>query len=171
MSMQSRDRLGLLFGSILDDLLEIVYEYRERGESKDHVKKVEAVLPPHTHSPCTMRPLLQRTLPRIPRRLVFARYAHSVVPKLTSPTSEDVAHFASFLAPNSIISTLGEKASSSGEGELEQYNADWMGKYRGKSRIVLRPKTTQEVSSILKHCWERRIGVVPQGGNTGLVGE
>ncbi|KAG8807733.1 hypothetical protein FRC18_005398 [Serendipita sp. 400] len=45
-----------------------------------------------------------------------------------------------------------------------------MGKYRGKSRIVLRPKTTEDVSKIMKHCWERRIGVVPQGGNTGLVG-
>ena len=45
-----------------------------------------------------------------------------------------------------------------------------MGKYKGKSRAVLKPKTTQEVSEILKWCWERRIGVVPQGGNTGLVG-
>ncbi|CAA7266588.1 unnamed protein product [Cyclocybe aegerita] len=45
-----------------------------------------------------------------------------------------------------------------------------MGRFRGRSSTVLKPKTTQEVSEILKWCNERRIGVVPQGGNTGLVG-
>jgi FAD/FMN-containing dehydrogenase len=35
---------------------------------------------------------------------------------------------------------------------------------------VVRPETTQEVSNILKYCHEERIGVVPQAGNTGLVG-
>jgi FAD/FMN-containing dehydrogenase len=54
--------------------------------------------------------------------------------------------------------------------EIEQYNTDWLGKYRGKSTTVLRPQTTEQVSKILKWCHERRIGVVPQGGNTGLVG-
>lgn len=45
-----------------------------------------------------------------------------------------------------------------------------MNKYHGQSTTVLRPKTTQEVSEIVKWCNERRIGIVPQGGNTGLVG-
>ena len=45
-----------------------------------------------------------------------------------------------------------------------------MGKYTGSSSTILKPKTTQEVSKILKWCWENRIAVVPQGGNTGLVG-
>jgi FAD/FMN-containing dehydrogenase len=39
-----------------------------------------------------------------------------------------------------------------------------------RSTVALRPKTTQEVSEILKYCNERRLAVVPQGGNTGLVG-
>ena len=34
----------------------------------------------------------------------------------------------------------------------------------------MKPLTTKEVSSILKYCNEQRLGVVPQGGNTGLVG-
>jgi hypothetical protein len=54
--------------------------------------------------------------------------------------------------------------------EIEQYNTDWMGRYRGRSTTVLRPQTTEQVSKIMKWCHERRIGVVPQGGNTGLVG-
>jgi len=35
---------------------------------------------------------------------------------------------------------------------------------------VLKPKTTEQVSSILKYCYERGIAVCIQGGNTGLVG-
>jgi (R)-2-hydroxyglutarate---pyruvate transhydrogenase len=119
-----------------------------------------------------MRPRLIRPLIRLPRRVVPRRWAHSTSPQLTSPTVDDIAHFARFLPQNAIITTLkdGESKESEGIDELEQYNADWLGKYRGQSRVVLRPKSVQEVSKIMKHCWERRIGVVPQGGNTGLVG-
>lgn len=35
---------------------------------------------------------------------------------------------------------------------------------------MLLPKTTTEVSEILNYCNERNLAVVPQGGNTGLVG-
>lgn len=54
--------------------------------------------------------------------------------------------------------------------ELESYNTDWLRNLRGQSAVALRPKTTDEVSKILAHCNARRIAVVPQGGNTGLVG-
>jgi len=36
--------------------------------------------------------------------------------------------------------------------------------------MVVRPKTTHEVSSILSYCNDEEIGIVPQAGNTGLVG-
>ena len=35
---------------------------------------------------------------------------------------------------------------------------------------MLRPQTTEQVSKIMQWCYEHRIGVVQQGGNTGLVG-
>jgi len=54
--------------------------------------------------------------------------------------------------------------------DLEMYNTDWTHKYKGNSQIVLKPKTTEDVSKILKYCNDRRLAVVPQGGNTGLVG-
>eukprot|EP00057_Strongylocentrotus_purpuratus_P020223 XP_011674697.1 PREDICTED: D-2-hydroxyglutarate dehydrogenase, mitochondrial-like [Strongylocentrotus purpuratus] len=41
---------------------------------------------------------------------------------------------------------------------------------QGTSRLLLRPKTTEEVSQILAYCHSRNLAVVPQGGNTGLVG-
>jgi len=50
------------------------------------------------------------------------------------------------------------------------YNSDWLGKYTGSSPLVLKPQTSSEVSSILRYCNENKIAVVPQGGNTGLVG-
>lgn len=36
--------------------------------------------------------------------------------------------------------------------------------------MVLKPKTTAEVSAILRVCHENKLAVCPQGGNTGLVG-
>lgn len=45
-----------------------------------------------------------------------------------------------------------------------------MRKYSGRATTVLKPRNTQQVSKILKWCHEREIPVVPQGGNTGLVG-
>jgi hypothetical protein len=102
-------------------------------------------------------------IPRWSRRKLSDVSSH-----LNSVTEEDVAHFARILPATAILSTFG--ASPVTESELASYNNDWMGKYRGTSRVVLRPKTTQQVSEIVKYCNERRIGVVPQGGNTGLVG-
>jgi hypothetical protein len=96
------------------------------------------------------------------------RWAHSTAPPLNPVTEQDVEHFAKFLPPTSIFSTLGPNALP--PSDLSPYNDDWMGKYHGNSTTVIKPKTTEEVSKIVKHCWERRIGIVPQGGNTGLVG-
>ena len=53
---------------------------------------------------------------------------------------------------------------------LKENNIDWTKHYQGHSSILCRPNSTQEVSSILKYCHEERIGVVPQAGNTGVVG-
>lgn len=54
--------------------------------------------------------------------------------------------------------------------DLEAFNVDWMKKYRGKSPVAVLPTTTEQVSLVLRHCHERHLPVVPQGGNTGLVG-
>ena len=45
-----------------------------------------------------------------------------------------------------------------------------MRKYRGHTKLVLKPGSTEEVSKILKYCNENMLAVVPQGGNSGLVG-
>ena len=65
---------------------------------------------------------------------------------------------------------IGESNCLTDEDTLEPYNKDWMGKYEGCSRLVLRPGSTEEVSKILSHCHRQQLHIVPQGGNTGLVG-
>ena len=44
------------------------------------------------------------------------------------------------------------------------------GLYKGRARCIVRPKTRDEVAAILKLCHATGTAVVPQGGNTGLVG-
>ncbi len=54
--------------------------------------------------------------------------------------------------------------------DLARYSRDWSGDHHGTPLAVARPRTVQEVSLILQHCTRHRIGLVPQGGLTGLVG-
>jgi FAD/FMN-containing dehydrogenase len=72
-----------------------------------------------------------------------------------------VEYFSSFLEKSQILTE---------PEDLKQYNQDWLKLFNGKSKLVLRPKTTQHVSQILKYCNDNLLAVVPQGGNTGLVG-
>lgn len=48
--------------------------------------------------------------------------------------------------------------------------ADWRGRFTGQAAMVLQPGTTQAVADVIRLCARHGIGVVPQGGNTGLVG-
>ena len=56
------------------------------------------------------------------------------------------------------------------EHDLAPYLTDWRGLYRGRSPLVLRPAATEQVAEIVRLCAEAGVGIVPQGGNTGLVG-
>ena len=50
------------------------------------------------------------------------------------------------------------------------YLRELRGLYAGSAALVLRPGSTREVAQILAIAHEAGIGIVPQGGNTGLVG-
>jgi FAD/FMN-containing dehydrogenase len=56
------------------------------------------------------------------------------------------------------------------DADLEPYLQEWRGLFRGQTPVLLMPASTQETAAILKICHEHEIAVVPQGGNTGLVG-
>src|SRR5699024_6831799 len=50
------------------------------------------------------------------------------------------------------------------------YVTDWTGRYRGRALAVVRPADTDQVAAVLRACHDAGVAVVPQGGNTGLVG-
>ena len=79
--------------------------------------------------------------------------------KVISP--ELIARFAEIVGEANALTRAEDQA---------PYLREWRDRYTGKTPVVLRPGTTDEVSRILALCNDEAIGVVPQGGNTGLVG-
>jgi len=64
----------------------------------------------------------------------------------------------------------GEKGVLTDANDMQPYLQEWRDLYFGKTPMVLRPSSVTQVSEILKVAHEERIAIVPQGGNTGLVG-
>jgi FAD/FMN-containing dehydrogenase len=56
------------------------------------------------------------------------------------------------------------------DGDLSAWELDWRKRYRGKALAVVRPGTTEEVAEVVRACARHGAAIVPQGGNTGLVG-
>jgi FAD/FMN-containing dehydrogenase len=54
--------------------------------------------------------------------------------------------------------------------DLASYGTDWTGRFIGSPSLVVRPGSTSEVSQVMQLCSKHNVAVVPQGGNTGLVG-
>jgi D-lactate dehydrogenase (cytochrome) len=78
------------------------------------------------------------------------------------PLSPDlVARFAAI---------VGDKYAVTDASELTPYLTEERNLFHGRSPLVLRPASTEEVSAICRLATEHRIALVPQGGNTGLVG-
>ena len=50
------------------------------------------------------------------------------------------------------------------------HETDWTGRFHGATPVVLRPADTAQVAAIVDACRRYGIAIVPQGGNTGLVG-
>ena len=71
------------------------------------------------------------------------------------------------LAP--LRALLGEAGLRVG-GDLSAYERDWRGRYPGRALAVALPASTAEVAAVVRLCAEHGTSLVPQGGNTGLVG-
>jgi FAD/FMN-containing dehydrogenase len=54
--------------------------------------------------------------------------------------------------------------------DTKPYFTDWRRQYSAAAECVVRPASTQEVSQVLAVCAQEDVAIVPQGGNTGLVG-
>lgn len=65
---------------------------------------------------------------------------------------------------------MGPEHVLAGPAARAPYEADWTGRFGGEARLVVRPATTAEVAAAVRACADAGAAVVPQGGNTGLVG-
>jgi D-lactate dehydrogenase (cytochrome) len=65
---------------------------------------------------------------------------------------------------------VGDKYAVTDQADIAPYTTEERDLFRGRSPLVLRPGSTAEVAAICKLANENRIALVPQGGNTGLVG-
>jgi FAD/FMN-containing dehydrogenase len=83
------------------------------------------------------------------------------------------AGLASKLAPELLarfIAIVGEKYAVTDAAGQEPYLIEGRGLYRGTTPAVLRPGSVEEVAAIVRLANETGAAIVPQGGNTGLVG-
>ena len=56
------------------------------------------------------------------------------------------------------------------DGDMDAYEVDWRKRYRGRALAVARPSCTDQVAAVVGLCASHGVPIVPQGGNTGLVG-
>jgi len=64
---------------------------------------------------------------------------------------------------------VGSENVHSSEPDIAKYRKDWTGTFIG-GEVVCLPNQVEQISKLLSYCNEHTIGVVCQGGNTGLVG-
>jgi FAD/FMN-containing dehydrogenase len=86
---------------------------------------------------------------------------HAVPHPLNAPSAALLAELTSIVGADYALSDAAAQA---------PYLTEWRGRYTGRTSLVLKPGSVAEVSAILKACNAARVGVVPQAGNTGLVG-
>ncbi|MGW8205828.1 MAG: FAD-binding oxidoreductase [Hyphomicrobiaceae bacterium] len=83
------------------------------------------------------------------------------LPSLNAPTPDLIARFIDIVGPTQALVDPAAQA---------PYLREWRDRYVGATPLVLRPGSVDEVSRILALANETRVGIVPQAGNTGLVG-
>lgn len=88
-------------------------------------------------------------------------------PAFKNLTAEDVGFFRDVLGNDQAMI---DGVTKDAAGDLASFNTDWMKKYRGKSELVLKPESAEQVSRILRYCNTKKLAVNPQGGNSGLAG-
>jgi len=65
---------------------------------------------------------------------------------------------------------VGPAGFSTDPDEMAPHLTEWRNRFVGKTPLLLKPARTDEVAAIVRLCAEEEVGIVAQGGNTGLVG-
>ena len=67
-------------------------------------------------------------------------------------------------------SYFGEGLFITDSNDMSPYLEEERGLYHGRAIAIARPSNVEEVSALVRYCAEKKISIVPQGGNTGLCG-
>lgn len=75
---------------------------------------------------------------------------------------------AAFLAEAEAL--LGSRGLTTDPGQMGAWLTDWRGRYTGRALALASPASTAEVAALVKLCAAHNVPIVPQGGNSGMVG-
>jgi FAD/FMN-containing dehydrogenase len=71
---------------------------------------------------------------------------------------------------DAIRATVGDRGILTAAADTAPYSEDWRRLYQGRTQAVIRPGTTEELAAVVKLCAAHNTPIVPQGGNTSMVG-
>lgn len=69
-----------------------------------------------------------------------------------------------------LATLLGPKGFTQDRDVLAPWLTDWRGRYQGRTPAMLSPASTEEVAEVVRLCAAEGAAIVPQGGNSGMVG-
>ena len=69
-----------------------------------------------------------------------------------------------------LAALLGGKGFTRDAGAMAPWLSDWRGRYHGKAAALLSPASAAETAAAVRLCVEAGVALVPQGGNTSMVG-
>jgi FAD/FMN-containing dehydrogenase len=69
-----------------------------------------------------------------------------------------------------LAALLGPRGFTTDADTMAPWLTDWRGRYRGAAAAMLSPTTAGEVAAVVRLCAGQQIALVPQGGNSGMVG-
>jgi FAD/FMN-containing dehydrogenase len=72
--------------------------------------------------------------------------------------------------PSELARIAGNRHVLTGQDVLEGYVTDWTRRYRGVASCAVMPGSAAEAAEVIRFCAHRGVPIIPQGGNTGLVG-
>ncbi|WP_461495586.1 FAD-binding oxidoreductase [Pyruvatibacter sp.] len=81
---------------------------------------------------------------------------------MSKPSADTLSRLADAAGPGGAL--------RAGSDDLARYLVEWRGLFHGDTPLVLRPAGVDAVAAIVRIAHETNTGLVPQGGNTGLVG-
>jgi FAD/FMN-containing dehydrogenase len=71
---------------------------------------------------------------------------------------------------DAIRAVVGDRGLLTEPSDTAPYSEDWRRLYQGRTSAVIRPGSTQELAAVVQLCAQSGTPIVPQGGNTSMVG-